>query len=97
MILFGSETWVMNPRMENSLDGFYHWAVRQMVGMVSKRQLDGKWVYPSIGVVLETVELDNIWLYITFYQNTVAQYIGTHTILDLCLAAERKPGLKLFR
>ena len=30
VLLFGSETWVLNPHLEKSLEGFHHWAVRRM-------------------------------------------------------------------
>ena len=38
VLLFGSETWVLTPRLEKSLDGFHHQAVWQMAGMVPKCQ-----------------------------------------------------------
>ena len=41
--------------------------------------------------------LDEIGVYIERRQNTVAKYIVTCPIMDLCLAADRKPGLKLSR
>ena len=37
VLLFSSETWVTTPRLEKSLKGFHHRAVRQMAGMVPKR------------------------------------------------------------
>ena len=36
-------------------------------------------------------------MYIPRHQNTVAQYIATRSIMDLCLAAEQNPGLHLSR
>ena len=68
-----------------------------MAGMVPKRQQDGTWVYTPIGSVLEMVGLEDIGVSIARRQNTVAQYIATHTIMEFCLAAERKPGLRLSR
>ena len=65
-----------------------------MAGMHSKRQWDGTRVYPTIGEVLETVWMDNIKVYITQLQKMVAQYIATHTIMELCLAAERNPVMR---
>ena len=35
---FGSETWIMIPRLEKSLEGFHHRAARWMTGMGPKRQ-----------------------------------------------------------
>ena len=41
--------------------------------------------------------LEKIGVYIARLQNTVAQYIVTCPIMDLCLAAERNPGMHLSR
>ena len=95
VLLFGSETWVITPWMEKTLKGFHHRALRRMAGMVPKRQRYGTWVYPPIGEALETVGMDEIGLYITRRQNTIAQYIATRPIMDLCLTLERNPVLKL--
>ena len=43
------------------------------------------------------VGLEEIGVYIACCHNTVAQYIVTRPIMDLCLAAERNPGLRLYR
>ena len=65
--------------------------------MGPKRQRDGMWMYPPIGAVLEMVGLGDIGVYISRFQNTVAQYIATCPIMDLCLAAEQNPGMRLYR
>ena len=33
VLLFGSETWVLTPHLEKSLEGFHQWAARRMTGM----------------------------------------------------------------
>ena len=43
------------------------------------------------------VGMDEIWVYIPLRQNTIVQYIATGTIMDLCMAAEQKPGLRMSR
>ena len=65
--------------------------------MGPKFQRYGTWMYPPIGSDLATVGMDEIGVYISLRQKTVAQYIATRPIMDLCLAAERKPGLQLSR
>ena len=60
MLLFSSETRVLNRQLDNSLEGFHHWAVRRVVGMGPRCQRGGIWVYPSIGAYLEMVGLDDI-------------------------------------
>ena len=57
-----------------------------MEGMVPECQQDGTWVYPLIGEALAKVGLDEIGVYITRHQNTVAQYIVIRPIVDLCFA-----------
>ena len=41
--------------------------------------------------------MEDIRVYIDCHQNMVAQYIATHPIMELCLEAYRKPGLRLYR
>ena len=52
VFLFGSEMWVMTPRLEKAVEGFHHQAVRQMAGMGTKCKRNGTWVYPPIGAAL---------------------------------------------
>ena len=66
-----------------------------MESMGPANKQDGTWVYPPIGAALETVGMDDIEVYIAWLQNTITQYIATRPIMELCLAAERKPGLQL--
>ena len=54
-------------------------------------------MYPPIGAALEMVGPEEIGVYISCHQNTFAQYIATRPIMDLILAAERKPGIRLSR
>ena len=65
-----------------------------MAGMVPKRQQGGTWVYPPIGAALAMVGLEEIGLYIASRQNTAAQYIATHPIMDLCLVEERDLAMR---
>ena len=97
VLMFGSEMWVLTPRLEKYLEGFHHQLVQRMAGMVPKRRQDGAWVYTPIGTTLEMVGLEEIRVYIAHRQNTVAHYIATLPIMDLCLASERNPGLRLSR
>ena len=42
-----------------------------------------------------TVGLEEIGVYITCRQNTVTHYIATCPSMDLCLAEDRRPGMRL--
>ena len=97
VLLFGSETWVLIPWLEKALAGFHHWESQWMTVMGPKRQPDGMWVYPPIGAALEMVVPEEIGVYIARRQNTAAQYIATHPIMDLCLVAYWNPLMCLSR
>ena len=97
VLLFGSETRVLNPWLEKELTGFHHRVERRMAGMVPKHQPDGTWSYPPIRAAMAMVGLEEIGVYIARCQNTIAQYIATRPIMDLCLVAERKTGMRLSR
>ena len=64
VLIFGSETWVLTPRLEKYINGFHHRAVRRMAGMGPKRQWYGTWVYIPIGEVLEMVGMEDFGVYI---------------------------------
>ena len=84
-------------RLEKALLGFQHRGVWWMAGMGPGRKLDGTWVYPSIRAALAMVGLDVIGVYIACRQNTVEQYIAARPMMELCLAAERRPGMRILR
>ena len=44
---------------------------------------------------MAVVGLEEVEKYFLFPQNTIAQYIATRPILDLCLVAERRPGARV--
>ena len=44
---------------------------------------EGGWDYPPLAAVMEEACFEDIGVYITRRQNTVAQYIETRPILDL--------------
>ena len=44
---------------------------------------------------MKKVGLETIKTYRTRPQNAISQYIVTHTILDLCMAAEWRPGVQV--
>ena len=97
VLLFGSETYVLTPRLEKSIEGFHHWTAWRMAGMGPKCHWCGTWVYPPIETALAMVVLEEIGVYIACRQSMVAQYIANRPIMDLCLAAEQKPGMRLSR
>ena len=44
---------------------------------------------------MQEAGLEMIETYITNHQKTISQYIATSPILELCMAVERHPGLRV--
>ena len=58
VLLFESETWVMNIRLEKALEGLHQRVVRWMAYMVPKYQQDGTCVYTPIVSMLSRLGLE---------------------------------------
>ena len=43
VLLFGAETWVVTPKMDQALSGFLHGAARQLTVRQARRERDGEW------------------------------------------------------
>ena len=83
VLLFGVETWVLNPQTERALDSFMHGAARRITGNQPRRG-GGKWTYPHLKYAMQEVGFGGTQTAVTRRQNTVAQYIAMRSILDLC-------------
>ena len=92
VLLSGSETWVLMARMEKALDSFQSRVARKITGRQPWRRKDGSWVYPMLAGVMKETGMVGIRTSILRRQNTVAQFIATRPILDLCEQATRRPG-----
>ena len=95
MLLFGAETWVVTTKMERALSGFLHGAARRLTGRQERREKDGDWHYPSLEGAMPDAGLTDIRTSILKRQNTVAQYIATRPLLDLCEGARAREGAKV--
>ena len=95
VLLFGAETWVLTKKMESALDAFQGRVARKLTGGQPHRGRDGGWFYPSLAVEMKEARIVQIRTSILLRQNTVAQYITTWPILDLCEKVERRPGAQV--
>ena len=95
VLLFGAETWVVTPKMERALSGFLHGAARRLTGRQARREKDGDWYYSSLEGAAREAGLTDIRTSILNKQNTVAQYIATQLLLDLCIGARVREGGKV--
>ena len=49
-------------------------------------------VYPPLEDVMAEAGFQEVETYVSRLQNTVVHYVETSPIMDLCLAAKRRPG-----
>ena len=68
--------------------------MRRLTGRQARREKDGEWHYPSLEGAMKEAGLTDIRTSILIRQNTVAQYIETRPLLDLCEGGESKRGGK---
>ena len=92
ILLYGSESWVLTPRILKALESFHHRVARRITGRMPRRLQNGTWYYPPIGKALEDAGLFSIAEYIARRQRTVAEYVVTRPIFDLVMAEERQRG-----
>ena len=95
VLLFGAEMWVLNPQIERVLESFMHRAARMITGRQPQRGWDGKCYYPSLQGAMREAGFIEIQESITRRQNTVAQYIATRPILDLCERTTHRAGARV--
>ena len=77
VLIFGSETWVVIPRIGKSLGGFQAQATRRLTGRLLRRTPDGNWTYTSAATERDKSGFLTMEEYTRRRQNTVAQYIAT--------------------
>ena len=75
--------------------GFLHGAARRLTGRQARRGRNGTWHYPSLEGAMQEAGLTDIGNSIANRQNTVAQYIATRPLLDLCEEAREREGTRV--
>ena len=56
---------------------------------------DRGWVYPPMEYAMVEAGFHEVDTYVSCHQNTVAQYIATRSIMDLCLAEKLRLGTRV--
>ena len=92
VMLYGLETWVMTPRIGRVLGGFHHRVARRLTGRQPRQVREIVWVYPPLEDAMTEAGFQDVDTYVSRRHNTVAQFIATRPIMDLCLAADQRPG-----
>ena len=77
VLVFGTEIWVVTPRMGRVLEGFQDQVERQLTGRLPRRRTDGKWEYTPAAAAREEAGFKAVGEYIWRRHNTVAQFIAT--------------------
>ena len=77
------------------MSGFIHGAARRLTGRQARRGFNGKWYYPSLEGAIKEAGLTEVGKSISNRQNTVAQYIATRPLLDLCEGASAREGKRV--
>ena len=91
-MLFGADTWVITPRMGTALGGVHTQLERRMMRQLPRRTTDGTWKYDSMAAAREAAGFLTMEEYVRRRQNTIAQYIATRSLLDLCEGLEKDTG-----
>ena len=91
VLLYGSETWVVDPPMLNVLESFHNRVVRKITGRMA--YLDGDtWIYPPIKETLEKANLYPVAHYIHVRQAHLADFVATRPILATCRQMQQAIG-----
>ena len=93
VLLYRSESWVMSTRIGKTLGGFQH----RLKGRITQRNGDGTWTYPPLEEAMVEEGMQEVETYIDRHQNTATEFIATWPIMDLCLAAVRRPRVRFLK
>ena len=92
VMIYGYETWATKPLIGRGLGGLHHRVDRRLTGRQPQRGRYGVWVYNLLEDAMAEAGLQEVATYVSRFQNTLAQFIATRTIMELCLAADKRPG-----
>ena len=82
--------------MGKALGSFYTQVARRLMRQLTRRKMYGKCIYTSAeAAAREAAGFLAMEEYVRRRQNTVAQYIATQSLLDLCEGSERDPGARV--
>ena len=96
-ILYRYETWVMTPHIGRVLGGFHHRLACSLPGGKPQIGREAVWTCPLLEDAMAEAVLQEVETYISRRQNAFTQFIATRPIIDLCLAAERRTGPRVYK
>ena len=89
------KSWVVPPWIGRTLGGFHQRVTRWIAKMQPNRDVTGRWIYPLLDAAMKAVEMEEVDMYVLRIQNTIAHYISTPPILELCLVVEIWSGAQV--
>ena len=75
VLIFGVDTWVVTPYIGRMMEGLYRRGVQRIWGQQLCIREDGTREYPPLEEAMRAVGLEDMDIYISRINNTVAQYI----------------------
>ena len=94
-MIYGSETWLITPRIRRVLGRFHYRGDRRLMGRQPQIRQDSGWLYPLMEEAMAESGLQELEAYISCHQSTAAQLIATRPIVYLCLAAAGRTGSRV--
>jgi hypothetical protein len=89
VLLYGSETWVLTPRMLSKLERFHQQIARRLTGRAPVYlRREGQWKYSPLGDDTEEAGLFSIDEYITCHRNRIAEFVDTRPLIVVCKEME---------
>ena len=84
---------MVTPTLLHQLESFHNAATRQIAG--KRATLDvrtGVWKWPPVAEAMTLAGVKPILEYIRVRQDTIAQYVATRPIMDMCNLALKRSG-----
>ena len=78
--------------MQRVLGLFHHRVSLRLTGWQLCKVWDGGWFYFLLEDAMAEAGMKEVETYVSCRQSTMAQYIATRPIMDLCMVAKRRPG-----
>ena len=63
-LLFGSETWVMSPRIGGTMGSYHYRVACRMAKMHLRRDITGRWFYPMLYGAIKSVGVEEVETYV---------------------------------
>ena len=95
ILLFGSETWFVNPFIGRMLGIFHHRMARRIMGKQPRRGVYSSWRCHPLSEATAEKGIYEVDTYVKRWNKMVAHYILDYPIMDLCLETEWRPGSRV--